>query len=69
MTYHGVYNESKTMGATSGAGTAYLSGAPEFTPVFSGIHVSQSLVFCVLFCRSLLIVFLFFFAIVVVIVQ
>ena len=28
MTYHGVCKESKMMGATSGAGTAYLSGAP-----------------------------------------
>jgi hypothetical protein len=26
----------KTTGATSGAGTVYPSGAPEFTPVFSG---------------------------------
>ena len=35
-------------GATSGAGTAYPSGAPEFTPVFSGILVTRSLVFCVM---------------------
>jgi hypothetical protein len=34
--------------ATSGAGTAYLS-----TPGFSGIRIAQSLVFCVVFCRSL----------------
>jgi len=27
---------SNTMGATSGAGTAYPSRVPEFTPVFSG---------------------------------
>jgi hypothetical protein len=26
---------------TSGAGTAYPSGAPEFTPVVSGIHGPQ----------------------------
>jgi len=26
------------MGATSGAGTTYLSGAPEFIPVFSGVR-------------------------------
>ena len=31
MTYHRVYNESNTTGATSGAGTAYPSGAHEFT--------------------------------------
>ena len=36
----------------SGAGTTYPSGAPEFTPVFSGVRVIQSLVLCVLFCRS-----------------
>jgi len=30
------------MGATSGAGTAYTSRAPEFTPVFSGVHVTRS---------------------------
>ena len=33
-----------TTGATSGAGTASTSGAPEFTP---GFHVIQSLVLCV----------------------
>ena len=27
-------------------------------PVFSGIHVARSLVFCVMFCRSLFIIFL-----------
>ena len=42
-----------TTGATSEAGTAYLSGAPEFTPGFSGVHVTRSIVLCVLFCRSL----------------
>jgi len=47
-------NKSSTTGATSGAGTAYLSGTHEFTPGFSGVSVIQSLVFCVLFCRYLL---------------
>jgi hypothetical protein len=37
------------MGATSGAGTAYPSGAPECTPVFSGVRVNRSLVLCVCF--------------------
>jgi hypothetical protein len=37
------------MGATSGAGTAYPSGAPEFTTVFSGVRVIRSLVLCVCF--------------------
>ena len=31
---------------TSGAGTAYPSGAPEFTPVVSGIHGPQYVAFC-----------------------
>ena len=34
MTYHWICNQSNTAGATSGAGTAYPSGAPEFTPSF-----------------------------------
>jgi hypothetical protein len=37
------------MGATSGAGTAYPSGAPEFTPGFSGVRVTRSLVLYVCF--------------------
>ena len=47
MTYHGVCNQINTTGATSGAGTANTSGAPEFTPVFSGVCVTGSLVLCV----------------------
>jgi hypothetical protein len=39
--------------ATSGAGTAHSSGAPEFIPFLSGVHVAQSLVFMVVFCRPL----------------
>jgi len=31
----------------SGAGTAYPSGAPEFTSGFSGVRVTRSLVLCV----------------------
>ena len=34
MTYQLVCNQSNTTGATSGTGTAYPSGAPEFTPNF-----------------------------------
>ena len=37
------------MGATNGAGTAYPSGAPEFTPVFSGGRVIRSLVLYICF--------------------
>jgi len=50
MTYHRVYNKRNTMGATFGAGTAY--------PVLSEICVAWSLVFCVMFCRSLFVVYL-----------
>ena len=38
-----------TMGPTSGAGTAYPSGAPEFPLVFNGFFVTRSLVLCVSF--------------------
>jgi hypothetical protein len=45
------------MGGTSGAGTYYPSGAPELTPgFFSGVRVTRSLVFFVMFvdrCLSL----------------
>ena len=37
------------MGVTSGAGTTNPSGAPEFTPVFSGVRVTRSLVLYVYF--------------------
>ena len=39
------------------SGTAYLSGAPVFTPGFSGVCVVRSLV---MFCRSFFFFFLFF---------
>ena len=43
-------------GDTSGAGTAYSVGASEFNPVFSSaVHAVQSLDFCVVFCRLLLV--------------
>jgi hypothetical protein len=37
------------MGATSGAGTAYPSGAPQFTPVVSAVRVTRYLVLYVCF--------------------
>ena len=49
-----------TTGATSGAGTAYPFGAHEFTPVFSGVRVAQSLVFCVVHCKSSFFSFFYF---------
>ena len=42
------------------AGTAYPSGAPEFTPVFSVVCVARSLVFSVVFCRLLFVLLSFF---------
>ena len=47
--YYRVCNQINTTGATSGAGTAYPSGAPEFTPSFSGVRVTRSLVLYVFF--------------------
>jgi hypothetical protein len=41
--------DSKIFGSTSGAGTAYPSGAPELTQVFSGVRVTRSLVLYVCF--------------------
>ena len=38
--------------------TVNPSGAPEFIPGFSGVRVAQSLVFCVMYCRSLFVLFL-----------
>jgi hypothetical protein len=42
-------NQINTTGATSGAGTAYPSGAPALTPVFSGVRVTRILVLYVYF--------------------
>jgi hypothetical protein len=62
MTYHRV----NTTGVTSGAATANPSGEPEFTPVFSSVHVTRLLVLCVcfvdcclFFCPFLLAIVLF----------
>ena len=65
MTYHRVYNESNAMGATCGTGTANSSGdpgftffhAPQFTPVFNGVRVARSSVFCVMYCRLFFVLF------------
>ena len=48
---------STMVDATSGAGAAYPSGAPEFSPVFSGFYVAYSLYYFVVFCRSLFVFF------------
>jgi len=57
MTYQRICTKSNTTGATLGAGIDYPSGAPEFTLVFSGVRVAWFLVFCVMFCRSLFVLF------------
>lgn len=41
---------------TSGAGDVYFSAVPEFTP---GVSVALSLVFCVVFCKTLFVFFFF----------
>jgi len=46
------------MCVTSGAETANFSGAPDSTPDFIAVRAAQSLVFCVVFCKSLFVVFL-----------
>jgi len=38
-----------------------FSGAPAFISGFSGVRVTRSLVFCVVFCRSLFVLLSFFF--------
>ena len=48
---------NNTTGVASGAGTANLSG----TPVISEVRIVHSLVFCVVFCRSLVAVLSNFF--------
>jgi hypothetical protein len=49
---------SSTTGATCGAETASPCEAHEFTPVCSGVRVSRFSVFCIMFCRSLFVLFL-----------
>jgi hypothetical protein len=54
LTFHRICCYINTTGATSVAGSAYPSGAPEFIPFLSGVRVTWSLVLCVCFvdiCR------------------
>ena len=48
-------------GDTSGAGIASPFGTPEFTPISSEVLDAQSLIFCLVFCRLLLIILSFVF--------
>jgi|JYMV01.1.fsa_nt_gi hypothetical protein len=50
----GVYYKSNTTGVKCGAGPAYTSGTHS---VVSGVRVARSSVCCVLFCRSLFVLF------------
>ena len=50
---HLISYKDNTTDATTGAGTAYPSGAPELIPAFSGSCVVRNLVFCVVICRLL----------------
>ena len=61
-TYHRVCNQINMTGSTSGAGTAYLSGAPEFTPEFQYGSCYSIFSFICMFCRSLFVLLYFFFS-------
>ena len=60
MTYSRDYNKSSTTGATSGALLPTIPEHPSSSPIFKGVRVAQSLVFCVVFCISLFSYFLTF---------
>ena len=57
-TYHWVCNQINITGVTSGAGTAYPSGAPEFIPGFLWGSCYSILSFMCMNCRSLFVLFL-----------
>ena len=54
LKFHRVCNYINTTGATSGTGTAYPSGVPEFITGCSWVRVTRSLVLCVSFVDSCL---------------
>ena len=58
MVYHRDCNKSSTTHATYGAWAAYPSGTHELSPSFSGVRVARFLVFDVLLCRLLFVLFL-----------
>jgi len=57
-TCHSVY--WKTGASCGGAGSAYPSGAPEYTPCFTAVRVAWSVVFCIVFCWLLFVLLSFF---------
>ena len=52
---------SNTTVVTCGTGNYKPTGAPEFTPGFSGVRFARSVALSVMFCRSLFVLFSFFF--------
>ena len=58
MTHHRVYNMSNTIGATSKAAAVYPPEHLSSTSGFCRVRVAQSLVFCVVLCKSLHALFL-----------
>ena len=58
MTYHRVCKQCSTTDDNGGAGTADPSESPEFTAGFQCDRIARSLVFYVVFCRSLFVIFL-----------
>jgi hypothetical protein len=58
MTYHRMCNKSNTPGTTHEAELPTLPKHLSSPPVFSGVRFDQSYVFCVVFCRSLFVLFL-----------
>ena len=61
MTYHRVCNQINTTDVTSEAGTAYHSGAPEFTPGFKWGSCYSIFSSMCMFYRSLFVLLYFFF--------
>ena len=61
MSYHRICKQINTTGATNGAGTAYPSGEPVFTPRFQWGSCYPIFSFIRMFCRSLLVLLYFFF--------
>ena len=49
MTYHWVGSDINLIGVTSGGGTSYPSGPPEFTLVVRWVCVTRALILCVCF--------------------
>ena len=61
MTYNQVCNWITTTGGTSGAGTAYATVAPEFTPDILWGSCYSIFNFICMFCRSLFVLLSLFF--------